>query len=183
MDRNSKTPPAYTCLLPTRRQFHARNALDVAQNLGRVAEAVVLSPVHLVQQITGHHGQPVRWIRPSRHQQRMAARPDGEQKYEQAAIHRIARMIGDEGDDVEELPKRKHPKLHVSHLGEGLWTGVALLAEAAFDTRSNMPEPTPWVTLMFQPMPDGPMTGHPAPLYVAPPHLDRGTGSSEEPTG
>lgn len=84
MNRNSASisppPPAFTRTL-TGAKYHGRNTLDVLQNLGRGVEAVVLSPVHLVQQITGNDGQPVRYIRPSRHQRRMLARPEGAKTY------------------------------------------------------------------------------------------------------
>lgn len=87
MNRNSASisppPPAFTRTL-TGAKYHGRNTLDVLQNLGRGVEAVVLSPVHLVQQITRNDGQPVRYIRPSRHQQRMDARPEGAKTYGEA---------------------------------------------------------------------------------------------------
>lgn len=64
-------------------QFHLRRAGDLAQHLGRVAEAVALAPKHLVEQVFHLHGGPARWIRPSRHAQRVAVRPEGHKTHAQ----------------------------------------------------------------------------------------------------
>lgn len=117
MDRKSNAPPTFTRVLPSSRAFHIRNSLDVAQNVGRVIEAVVLSPVHLVQQVTGNQGKPVRWVRPSRHQQRMDARPEGERKLREAQRTDIRRTLeaienGTEGPpDCGLYPERKRSKI------------------------------------------------------------------------
>jgi len=76
----ASNPHAYTRTL-VGAQYHLRRAGDVAQHVGRVAEAVALSPKHLVEQVFQLHAGPVRWIRPSRHAQRVLVRPAGHQTY------------------------------------------------------------------------------------------------------
>jgi hypothetical protein len=121
MNRNSASisppPPAFTRTL-TGAKYHGRNTLDVLQNLGRGVEAVVLSPVHLVQQITGNDGQPVRYVRPSRHQQRMRARPEGAKTYGEVHVDEPAREGGrrwfQREDPIEKLMREEDELLSTS---------------------------------------------------------------------
>jgi hypothetical protein len=189
MNRNSATisptPPAFTRDLKGAK-YHGRNALDVAQNVGRVVEAIVLSPVHLVQQVTGYHDQPVRWIRPSRHRQRVAARPEGEQDHDAAAIRKLMVELGYERPAEEPLPAQNQPKRRKPGLGDWLLMPYVLRKDAAAweeYERAERAELERMVASIYQPMSAGPVARHPASPFTEPLHLDRDTDSSTEPAG
>jgi hypothetical protein len=80
-------------------EYHKRNAGDVAQNVKRGLQAVVLFPKHLIGQVLGGD---VEFIEPSRHEKRMAFRPEGSKTYQQAqatvADEAVARHLAENED-------------------------------------------------------------------------------------
>ncbi|MGC4396971.1 hypothetical protein [Hydrogenophaga sp. T2] len=81
-------------------EYHKRNAGDVAQNVKRGLQAVVLFPKNLVNQVL--FGQDVEFLERSRHEKRMAFRPEGSKTYQQAldtvADEAVARHLAENED-------------------------------------------------------------------------------------